>query len=126
MNILYIDTTKKELSVTLLTGDEERYNKMDDSGYHSIRLLPVIDRLLDENRISLKEIDIFCVNKGPGRFTGTRIGIITALMLAEVNDKKLVYLTDEDDVKYLKDIVIKRKSSLQAKAIYDSKSYFEE
>jgi|GEM_PF-4733497 len=125
MNILYIDTTGKMLSAILIK-DGIKHIKSDDSGYHSIRLLPVIDTLLTENNIPLREIDIFCVNKGPGRFTGTRIGIITALILAEVNNKKLVYLTNEDNIKDIEEIVNEREGSIQAKAIYDSKSYFEE
>ncbi len=125
MNILYIDTTKKELIVLLKKKDEVNSIK-DESGYHSIELLSVIDRLLKEQNTGLDNIDIFAVNKGPGRFTGTRIGIITALMLSEITGKRLVYLTTEDDIEDIDNIVKNRASSDQALATYDSKSYFEE
>ena len=125
MNILYIDTTGKEL-IVLLKQKHRKNSIKDESGYHSIELLSVIDRLLEEQKIDLESIDFFAVNKGPGRFTGTRIGIITALMLSEITGKKLVYLTKEDDIDNIENIVKNRDFSDQAVATYDSKSYFEE
>lgn len=41
---------------------------------HSENLLPFIDRLLKKEKISLAKVDAFAIDRGPGSFTGLRIG----------------------------------------------------
>jgi tRNA threonylcarbamoyl adenosine modification protein YeaZ len=46
------------------------------------RLLPAIDGLLDDLRLSPKDLSQVIVGRGPGSFTGVRIGVATAKGLA--------------------------------------------
>ncbi len=42
---------------------------------HSQTLMPLIQSLLDNSRMTLGDIDVFAVSAGPGSFTGLRIGV---------------------------------------------------
>lgn len=42
---------------------------------HSQTLMPLIQSLLDNARMTLGDIDVFAVSAGPGSFTGLRIGV---------------------------------------------------
>ena len=44
---------------------------------HAEQLLPVIDRLLKKEKMKLRDIDAFLISRGPGSFTGLRIGFAT-------------------------------------------------
>jgi N6-L-threonylcarbamoyladenine synthase/protein kinase Bud32 len=46
-------------------------------------LLPMIERLLEECGHGIREVDAVVVGRGPGSFTGVRIGIATAKGLAQ-------------------------------------------
>ena len=49
---------------------------------HSVELLPTIDRLLEQCGTSMGDIDAVFVCRGPGMYTGLRVGISTAQGLA--------------------------------------------
>ncbi|MCR5432600.1 MAG: tRNA (adenosine(37)-N6)-threonylcarbamoyltransferase complex dimerization subunit type 1 TsaB [Lachnospiraceae bacterium] len=49
---------------------------------HSQTLLPMIDRILSDAEMSVNELDAIAVSRGPGSFTGLRIGSATAKGLA--------------------------------------------
>lgn len=57
---------------------------------HSELILLIIDELVNSTGISLSDIDLVAVTKGPGSFTGVRTGISTAQGLAFSLDKILV------------------------------------
>lgn len=50
--------------------------------HHSERLLPTINHLLSETHISLCDLGGIAVVRGPGSYTGVRIGVTTAKILA--------------------------------------------
>lgn len=56
---------------------------------HSTTLMPLVEKLLSEKGIKPKDIDLFAVAKGPGSFTGIRIGIATVKGLAMGTGKKV-------------------------------------
>jgi tRNA threonylcarbamoyladenosine biosynthesis protein TsaB len=73
MNILAIDTSSIACSVALLSEGEIKAidRKCPLQQAHSI--LPMIDELLTQSKIELKQLDALAFGCGPGSFTGVRI-----------------------------------------------------
>ena len=90
MKILSITTATNHLSIALNDGDKIFEKNEEDHRNHSEHLDPLINELLRENNLTLKDIDRFAVAEGPGSYTGLRIGITTAKMFASILDKDLV------------------------------------
>lgn len=57
---------------------------------HSERLIPEIDALLKKAGLEIGDIDVFSASKGPGSFTGLRIGLSTLKGLAFATKKPVV------------------------------------
>jgi tRNA threonylcarbamoyladenosine biosynthesis protein TsaB len=57
---------------------------------HAEALLPAVERLLSECGVEKKAIELVCVNRGPGSFTGLRIGLATAKGLCQALEIPLV------------------------------------
>lgn len=91
MKILSISTATNELSVAL--NEDERLivekNELDERN-HSEHLDPIIDEILNKNKLKLKDIDRFAVAIGPGSYTGLRIGVTTVKMFASILNKEVV------------------------------------
>lgn len=78
MKILAIDTASKSLSVALSDNDKLLDEAIIHLGLtHSENLMPQVKQILDNNKISISDIDLFAITSGPGSFTGLRIGIST-------------------------------------------------
>lgn len=82
-SILAFDTTGKSLSLAILRGDRLVTLKTLNTGLqHSSKLLPAIEASLVETDTRLEDLAALAVTRGPGSFTGIRIGISTANSLA--------------------------------------------
>lgn len=57
---------------------------------HSESLVPMIKNMLDSLKIDISEIDLYIMAKGPGSFTGLRIGMTTGKTLAQVFNKDVI------------------------------------
>ena len=78
MKILAVETSSKVCAVALLEDKTLiKEEIIEDENTHSEKLMPLIDKVLQETNIKLDEIDLFAVDKGPGSFTGIRIGVAT-------------------------------------------------
>ncbi len=78
MLILAADTSLPVLSVALLRdSDLLAAAATEGKGSRNEKLLPAIDWLLQEAGIDRRYIDLFAVTRGPGSFTGVRIGLAT-------------------------------------------------
>ena len=55
-----------------------------DRRAHAEQLVPLLRGLLGDAGIALADVDRFVVGVGPGPFTGLRVGVVTAAVLAEV------------------------------------------
>ena len=54
---------------------------------HSQTLLPMMEDMLRNARLTLQDIDLFAVSRGPGSFTGLRIGIAAVKGMAQALGK---------------------------------------
>ena len=83
MLILAADTSLPLLSVALLRDDDLLASAaLEGKGSRNEKLLPAIDWLLGEAGVGRREVDLFAVTRGPGSFTGVRIGLATMQGLA--------------------------------------------
>ena len=78
-----IDTSGRAGSVALGSGDDMLGKIVFDGQMrHAAELLPSIKKLIDDNGRQMTDITDVYVTDGPGSFTGLRIGITAAKMLA--------------------------------------------
>jgi tRNA threonylcarbamoyl adenosine modification protein YeaZ len=83
MLILAADTSLPILSVALVLDDALLGAvALEGRSSRNEKLLPAIDWLLTEAAIERTSIDLFAVTRGPGSFTGVRIGLATMQGLA--------------------------------------------
>src|SRR5947209_16663247 len=83
MLILAADTSLPILSVALILDDAVLGSvALEGRSSRNEKLLPAIDWLLTEAAIERMSIDVFAVTRGPGSFTGVRIGLATMQGLA--------------------------------------------
>ena len=74
VKLLALDTSTEACSVALSINNQlltldEVYPQQ-----HSKRILPMIQQLLSQAQLSLSQLDGIVFGKGPGSFTGVRIG----------------------------------------------------
>jgi len=101
MKILSLDSATESATCSIL--DENKllgeiifnYKKQ-----HSIVLMPIIDELLKNTNTSLEDIDGFVISKGPGSFTGLRIGMAVVKGLAQGTNKPFVSISTLDALAY--------------------------
>ncbi len=91
MQVLVIDTHSSPTGVAIVEDEElvgeisihEEYSQSD-------HLLPLIQDLFLRTNRKIESIDAFVVCKGPGSFTGLRIGMTTAKTFAQLYEKPVV------------------------------------
>lgn len=80
MKILSIDTASNLCTVAIL--EDKKCIKeiiVNDARNHSEKIMPVIEQVLQETSLTLKDIDLIVCDRGPGSFTGIRIGVGTVI-----------------------------------------------
>ena len=94
MKILAVDTTSNICSTALLE-DEIKIdeNTINNGLTHSENLMPLVQELLERNKINLDEINLIAICVGPGSFTGIRIGIASIKAMAEVYNIPIAQVT---------------------------------
>ena len=77
--ILHIETTSTVCSVAISSNDELLGIKEINEGYaHAENLHVFIQQILIEVKVSINELNAISISKGPGSYTGLRIGYSTA------------------------------------------------
>ena len=94
MITLFIDSSRKDLSVVLAKSDEIIYTSNINSFYrHSNFLMKEIVCALNKNSLKISDIDNIVVLNGPGSFTGVRVGVTVSKTLAWALNKKIYTLS---------------------------------
>ncbi len=80
--ILAVDTATENCSVALKVGNEIIARCEMAPREHTTKILPMVDSVLAEAGLTLNQLDALAFGRGPGSFTGVRIGIGIAQGLA--------------------------------------------
>ena len=87
MNRLFIDTATKYLCIGIAIDNNVIYKFQQEAIKQQSELtIPFLQKALKENNMELKDIDEVVVTIGPGSFTGIRIGMCVAKVLASLNN----------------------------------------
>ena len=101
MIVLSIDSSSKVATVALLNDDTLLGEYViNDKREHSVLLMPMIENLLKDCELTINDIDGFVVSKGPGSFTGLRIGMATIKGLSFGANKPYISLSSLDGLAY--------------------------
>jgi len=106
--ILNIETSTKNCSVSLANnGKLIILKEINNNNYsHAERLHPLIEEVIDKSNITLRDLKAIAVGKGPGSFTGLRIGISAAKGLCFALNIPLIAI---DSLKILAHSINKKK-----------------
>lgn len=88
--ILGIETGGDNCSVALSKGEEIIALKESEGREHSRYLSVFIDDVFKCSGLSYRDIDAVAVSKGPGSYTGLRIGVATAKGICYGTDRPLI------------------------------------
>lgn len=101
MIILSVDSSSPVATVALLKDNEVLGEYLlNHKREHSVILMPLIEELLKNNNLDIDNIDGFVVSKGPGSFTGLRIGMATIKGLSFGGNKPYVSISSLEALAY--------------------------
>ena len=90
-NIILIETSTALCSVALVeNGQITAYRESSAPKAHASLTAVFIQEMLDERGLALSQCDAVCVSKGPGSYTGLRVGVSTAKGLCFGSKKPLL------------------------------------
>ena len=85
MYLLAIETTGAFASVALLEDDcVLEHIQGHDRFSHLQNLMPQVKEVLENHKLSINDVSAIAVSKGPGSFTGIRIGVSSTRALCQV------------------------------------------
>lgn len=99
--ILHIETATDICSVALSEGDQQL--SLVESGLersHATQLNTFIRKIFKQSRRELNQIDAVAISKGPGSYTGLRIGVSTAKGLTYALERPLLALGTLENMAY--------------------------
>ncbi|CUO03335.1 MAG: tRNA (adenosine(37)-N6)-threonylcarbamoyltransferase complex dimerization subunit type 1 TsaB [Sarcina ventriculi] len=101
MLVLSVDSSYSTATCALIKDDKILAEiNLNDKKQHSIILMRLIDSILKEYEIDINDIDAFIISRGPGSFTGLRIGMATLKGLAFASKKPLISVSTLDALAY--------------------------
>ena len=82
--IFDIDTINEKADIILLDDNFKEIGRKSISDKFQVaeKVLPVADELMEEHGCNLSMVSAILVNLGPGSYTGQRIGVTTANLIA--------------------------------------------
>ena len=101
MKILSLETASEICSVAILEDNKViKELHLENGNTHSQNLMPLIEQILNDTNLSLKDIDLYSCDKGPGSFTGIRIGISTIKAFRDVTLKPIIGISSLEALTY--------------------------
>ncbi len=99
--LLAIDTATRFASVALYDkGGVKAEQSWRSDNNHSVEVLPAIVRMLDQQASSARDLSGVAIAKGPGSFTGLRIGMAIAKGLCLALDLPIIAVPTLDIITY--------------------------
>ena len=101
MKILSIDTASNICGVSILEDENLVCNLDSNTGRtHSENLMPMIEQAFSKSNLSLKDIDLLVCDKGPGSFTGIRMGVATVMAFHDSFDIPCIGISSLEALAY--------------------------
>ena len=110
MKVLSIDTSSKIASIAIIEDGkilDEMHILSEEE--HSQTLMPMIEKLFKDNNMDLDDIDVIGCSRGPGSFTGIRIGIATAKAFSDAKNIPLIGIDSLEALAY--SVVIEKENT---------------
>ncbi len=94
MRVMALDSTTRDGSIAIVDDDAVLFEERGDPDRPTAERLPGdLVRALDSTGLRFRDIDVFAVVRGPGSFTGVRIGIGTIQGMALVHSRGVVAIS---------------------------------
>lgn len=101
MKILSIETSGKICGISILEDKKVIKEVTLDNGLtHSETLMPLIQKTFEELNFKINDIDLIICDKGPGSFTGLRIGVATAKAFSDALSIKTIGISSLEALCY--------------------------
>ena len=101
MKVLAVDSSAKSASVAVAEDGKLISECFVNAALtHSRTLMPMVDNALSQADLKIDDIDAFCVNIGPGSFTGIRIGVAAVKGLAMKDNKPCAGVSTLESIAY--------------------------
>ncbi len=101
MLVLGVDSSLRLLSAALVRdGALIGAVALEGKDSRNEKLLPAVDWLLSENGIERGAIDLFAVTRGPGSFTGVRVGLATVQGMALALDRPVCAMSTHEAIAF--------------------------
>jgi tRNA threonylcarbamoyladenosine biosynthesis protein TsaB len=93
---LLIDSSTNYLYLSLVNNEEIKSFVRSGKNDHSETLVDFLNKFLNENNITIDDIDEVYVGRGPGSYTGLRIAGTVGKVLAHIKNKKFFSFSSLD------------------------------
>ena len=100
MNLLALDTSSAACSVCLQIAHQEYSSHLIEPKSHTNKLLPTIQKLLENSGAVINDLDAIILGVGPGSFVGTRIAAAVAQGIAFAGEINLIPISSMEAIAY--------------------------
>lgn len=124
---LFLDSSDKKIIISLLKDEKVIDTLIEDNDNHlSEKFLPLINNIISNNALKINDVDKIYIVNGPGSFTGVRVGVTTAKVMAWGLKKTIIPIselellaTTKTNKKYIIPYIDARRNAVYA-GMYDS------